>query len=73
MPVGTSFFVNLLRVELSPQFICADIRVSLTADALLLDGVVDGSVGGAPSEGVDVASSSFPSMKIQGLIELVGL
>ena len=30
-------------------------------------------LGGAISEGVDVASSSFPSVKNQGLIELVGL
>ena len=33
----------------------------------------DSSVGGAPSEGMDVASSSFPSVKNQGLIEPVGL
>ena len=30
-------------------------------------------LGGAPSEGVDVASSSFPLVKNQGLIEPVGL
>ena len=30
-------------------------------------------LGGAPSEGVDVASSSFPSVKNQGLIEPVGI
>ena len=36
------------------------------------DDVVD-SVGGTPSEGVDVASSCFPSVKNQGLIEPVGL
>ena len=37
-----------------------------------LDGVVN-NIGGTPSEGVDVASSSFPSVKNQGLIEPVGL
>ena len=31
------------------------------------------SWGGAPSEDVDVASNSFPSVKKQGLIEPVGL
>ena len=39
-------------------------------------GMPDGGykeLGGAPSEGVDVASSSFPSVKKQGLIEPVGL
>ena len=30
-------------------------------------------LGGAASEAVDVASSSFPSVKNQGLIEHVGL
>ena len=30
-------------------------------------------LGGGPSEGVDVASSSFPSVKNQGIIEPVGL
>ena len=30
-------------------------------------------LGGAPSEGVDVASSSFPSVKNQSLIGPVGL
>ena len=30
-------------------------------------------LGGAPSKGVDVASSSFPPIKNRGLIELVGL
>ena len=30
-------------------------------------------LGGAPSEGVDVASSSFRSVKNQGLIEPLGL
>ena len=38
---------------------------------LVADGVGE-ELGGAPSEGVDVASSSFPSVKNQGLIELVG-
>ena len=33
----------------------------------------DDSVGGTPSEGVDVASSSFPLVKNQGLIEPIGL
>ena len=33
----------------------------------------DEELGGAPSEGVDVASNSFPSIKNQGLIEPVGL
>ena len=32
----------------------------------------DDSIGGTPSEGVDVASSIFPSVKNQGLIEPVG-
>ena len=41
-------------------------------DARELDGVVN-NVGGTPSEGVDVASSSFSSVKNQDLIELVGL
>ena len=31
------------------------------------------SVGGPPREGVDVASTSFPLVKNQGLIEPVGL
>ena len=31
------------------------------------------SVGGTPSEGVNVASSSFPSVKNKGLIKPVGL
>ena len=34
---------------------------------------VGDNAGGTPSEGVDVAGSSFPSVKNQGLIELVGL
>ena len=38
-----------------------------------VDDVVNGSVGGAPSEDVDVASSSFPLVKNQDLIEPVGL
>ena len=39
----------------------------------MVDDVVDASVGGTPSEGVDVASSSLHSVKSQGLIESVGL
>ena len=35
--------------------------------------ITDEELGGAPSEGMDVASSSFPSIKNQGLIEPVGL
>ena len=42
----------------------------LTGKSLMMD--VDG-VGGTPSEGTDVASSSFASLKNQGLFEQVGL
>ena len=50
-------------------------KLSFCVSLLAHEEVIGGgdSIGGTPSEGVDVASSSFPSVKNQGLIEPVGL
>ena len=65
------FLINFCTISIILQKNCVvigDERVG----AMELDGIVN-IVGGTPSEGVDVASSNFPSVKNQVLIESVGL